>query len=237
MKKCMICGRTYPDTVTTCNACFIDLTSIENTPPQIDKRTIPSEQNSNSYDRRPLISQSGTKIHVYGAVATVNQQQYYQSVLTKVLNAVFRAEAYQFGHTTFTSIIRVNEIVNDGYPEESIDLLVFGNIQGIVTAGDTIDATAFHSRGRYIIRSASINGAPLRQQARLPAGLFQSAALVILTLIILLIFSIISGNFAQGILAGTEWLLNTVIKLLPTIAIPVFGVWLLWKLLKTFFKG
>lgn len=250
MKTCSICGREYPDTFTVCEDCFIDLP--ENTQsrgpspvtaPPPDTESVGEEGhpstawNQEERSRRQFIRKNGNTYTVYGTVAEINQQQYYQTVLTKIINAIFRGEAYQFGHTTFTSIIRVDEIVSSGFPEQSIDLLLFGNAQSIISPGDTIDAmTSMHNR-RHLIRNATINGTPLRLQSRIPASSLRAVFSLVLLLLLCLIYYIASGNAMKDIQHGANSLVSSTKSGFPGFIVAVFAVWLVFTLFRKFFRG
>ena len=233
MKRCEICGRVYPNSINVCPTCFVDLVtdgSSDTSQPLHDVHTT-AVRNENRHP--PLIQHHGMKAHVEGVVATVHQQQYYQSTGTKLLNAVFRREDYQFGHTTFATILRVEENVARGYAEESIDLLIFGNVQGTIMEGDVIVADVIRSSGRLVIQRVLVNGSPISLQARIPAVLLRFGSFMILLLIGLLIYSIASGQ----LLSGVEHIMASVMDSIHGLLIVVIAVWLCWKLLTRLFKG
>lgn len=250
MKTCSICGKTYPDSYTICEDCFIDLPGNTQSP-GTDQTTVPplhaevasqgdrpsTAWNMENRSTRQFMRKNGKTYTVYGTVAEINQQQYYQAPLTKIINAIFRGEAYQFGHTTFTSIIRADEIVDTGFPEQSVDLLLFGNVQSIISPGDTIDATASIHSGRYLIRNASINGVPIRLQSRIPASLLRAVFSMTLLLMVCFIHYIASGNATKDIQQGASSLESGIKSGLPGIIVIVFAVWLLFTLFRKFFRG
>ncbi len=246
MKRCPVCGREYSDSNEYCENCFVDLVSIPSNTDQSTDASASSGGRVNTpppYDDRnareteePLLNGN----HVHGNVVTTNQQQYYQAVHTKIINALLKNEPFQFGHTTFSTIVRVDEISSRGFSENSIDVIVFGNVQGIIAPGDTFDANVRRSFGRYIAVDARVNDAPVRTQTLMPAIIIRLVFLLIIAAIYGVIHFLTNGGIsktADSIAVAGMSLFDAILSIGKELFVVVIAVVLLFYLLRMFFRG
>lgn len=168
---------------------------------------------------------------INGVVIESATQQYYQSKLTKVIQAFFHGEPYQLSHTTFVTVFRVQEHVLRGFAEQARDIVVYGNMQNVLSAGDDVTVIARSYGGHYIAKSIynhSINSHVKIQASLLPAWLIR--LLVIIPLVVLgsLLWSLLSTPPA----AIMEWVLLIIIRCWPLIALACGWKWLVNKFKK-----
>ena len=88
-----------------------------------------------------------------GRVAEVNSLSRYHNRFHKVVNTVVQGEPYQFGHTSFETVIRVEEFTDGRLASMARDLVMYGDIEGTVQVGDDVTVHADIRRGRYVVRS------------------------------------------------------------------------------------
>lgn len=84
----------------------------------------------------------GHSVKINGMVVECTTQQYYQSKLTKIVQSVFHGEPYQLSHTTFVTVFRVQEHVFRGFAEQARDIIVYGNVQNVLSTGDDVTIVA-----------------------------------------------------------------------------------------------
>lgn len=173
----------------------------------------------------------GHSVKINGMVVECTTQQYYQSKLTKIVQSVFHGEPYQLSHTTFVTVFRVQEHVFRGFAEQARDIMVYGNVQNVLSTGDDVTIVAKTNRGRYIARSIynhSINSSVTVQAGLLPAWLIRLLVIVPVAILLTLIWSILSTPPTEII----NGLLLIVTRCWPLIALAFGWKWLVNKLKK-----
>ena len=144
----------------------------EDPPPQRDPN-IPSGQGDRTTNRwtgrtrtaqqEPLNTapqfetRRGRSVIFRGSVAEVTSHSRHYNRFHKIINAVFRGEPYQFGHSSYETVIRVEEFTDGRLPSRWQDLVMYGDIEGSVQVGDDIEARAILRGGRYIIQDLHSN--------------------------------------------------------------------------------
>lgn len=243
MKRCEECNAVYEDSFDICPTCGSRLDPFtpetrrdshweENNNTGFDpNRSRHSANNSaQTNDSYTFERADGNRIIINGAVAESNTQQYYQSKLTKVLQALISGEPYQFSHTTFVTIFRVEEHTQRGYPEYARDITLYGNMQNVFAIGDDVTVEAKQRGSRYIakrIYNHTINS-DVRIQPNLPASIIRFIALSVFAIIASLIYLIATADY--GSIAGSfAGLLSSFLPAIVIIGLVVY-------LIKTFFK-
>lgn len=102
-------------------------------------------------------TRNGRSVIFRGSVAEVTSHSRYYNRFHKIINAVFRGEPYQFGHSSYETVIRVEEFTDGRLPSRWQDLVMYGDIEGSVQVGDDIEARAILRGGRYIIQDLHSN--------------------------------------------------------------------------------
>lgn len=238
MKRCPECSAVYENTLDVCPTCGEPL-----------ENYVATSNNNNGFHNR----QSGRDIHqeappsradsayifeeeqgrniiINGSVAEANTQQYYQSRFTKIVQAIFSGEPYQLSHTSFMTIFRVEEHTTRGYPERARDITLYGNMHNVFAIGDDVTVTARRKGSRLVARNVynhSING-NVRVQAYIPAFIIRLLAMVVALIVASIIYGIVTADYA----AIGAAIVGFIVSLLPTI----FVVWLIWYIIKGFFK-
>ena len=237
MKRCPECMVFFEDNLDVCPTCGERLESWNNTD-QPNSRKEPihlhndhgtAEENSST---NPYVFEtaSGNSIIINGAVAEVSTQQYYQSKFTKFFQALVSGEPYQLSHTSFVTIFRVEEHTSVGYPEQARDITLYGNVQNIFAAGDDVTVTARRTGNRLVARNVynhSIDS-DVRVQPNIPAGVIRFFAMLMLVAVIIVLHALFTADYAA---------MGNVIVALISSALPVIiTLWILWYLVKSFFK-
>lgn len=237
MKRCPECMAFYEDNLDVCPTCGERLEPWNggNQPHnQGGSHPLHNVHGANGEDSstNPYVFEttSGNNIIINGAVAEVSTQQYYQSKFTKFFQALVSGEPYQLSHTSFVTIFRVEEHTSVGYPEQARDITLYGNMQNIFAAGDDVTVTARRVGNRLVARNVynhSISS-NVRIQPNIPAGVIRFFALLILVAIIIVLHALVKADYAA---------MGNVIVALISSALPVIiTLWLLWYLIKSFFK-
>ena len=243
MKRCEECNAVYEDSFDICPTCGGKLDPFS----QGTRRGVSSEQNyydglnqnrehvTEEKNNQPNDSYNfeqvdGNKITINGAVAESNTQQYYQSKFTKILQALFSGEPYQFSHTTFVTIFRVEEHTQRGYPEHARDIILYGNMQNVFAVGDDVTVEAKQRGSRYIakrIYNHTINS-EVRIQPNLPASAIRFIALAIIAIIVGLLYSIATADYGS-IANAFASLISSFLPIIVVVGIVVY-------IIKTHFK-
>lgn len=239
MKICTECKDNiiYESLLDLCPVCNAVLTDyLPGTAPNSGNRRLPDVARQPA-DIAPVRSayvfeqKRGLRIIINGAVAECQVQQYYQSRFSKIVLALFAGEPYQLSHTSFTTLLRIEELSTRGYPEQSRDVIMHGNVQSIFAFGDDVQVTA-KRRGRRLIATRIFNhntDSRVKIQAHIPANLIRLIVLG-LAFSVYLLFSRISLTGLMATLASG--LLGLVKFLLPIL----FVGWIIWMILKNLIR-
>ncbi|HCS10416.1 MAG TPA: hypothetical protein DIV40_03060 [Clostridiales bacterium] len=241
MKLCPECNVVYENNLDVCPTCGARLenfggghhpnSSIKNQS-SFESANENTRQADNTGDNSAYIFEQHLRggIVINGSVAEANTQQYYQSKLTKFLHAVFSGEPYQFSHTSFVTIFRVEEHTIRGYPEQARDITLYGNMQNIFAVGDDVTVTAQRKGSRLVAKRVfnhSINS-NVRIQPYIPASVIRAFFLIAVTAIVSILYSLINADYS-AIGSGITALIST---FLPTL----FIIGITWNFIKGFFK-
>lgn len=238
MKRCSLCNAVYDDSHGVCPTCGVRLNSLTE---EADRPANPNViVHNTSYNNRSCQNVQASSIHFYersglthifnGAVAEVSTQQYYQSKSTKLIRALFSGEPYQLSHTSYITILRIEEHTLRRYPEQAQDIVLFGGVQNIFAPGDDLTIRAKRRGNRYVAKrifSHSIDR-NIRIEGNIPAGAIRLLFLILAAAIIWVIHGIASIDY----LAAGQGILRFFTSLIPA----ALTVWLLWILIKSLFK-
>lgn len=237
MKKCPECCAIFEDSIDVCPTCGEQLENYVNSSkkeenkkqekPQVNDYINSRQRDNNAYVFERNI---GNDVEINGSVVESSTQQYYQSKFTKIVQALFSGEPYQFSHTTFVTVFRVEEHTTRGYPERARDITLYGNMQNIFAVGDDVTVTASRKGNRYVAKNVynhSINE-DVRIQPYISAAVIRTVAIIIAALVLYVIIGLLTADYAA---IGAS-IMNFFVSLLPL----GFGIWILWYLLKGLFK-
>lgn len=194
MKRCPECNAIFEDSIDVCPTCGERLdpfwgTSKKEKPDESPKPNVIEHAQNSPY----VFEQTqGNYVIINGSVAETSTQQYYQSGFTKIIHALFSGEPYQFSHTTFVTIIRVEEHTNYGYPENARDITLYGNMQNVFAVGDDVTVTAQRQGNRIIAKDIYNHSIDDRVhiQPYISATIIRVIALLCVVLLLFLIVSI-----------------------------------------------
>lgn len=210
MKQCPTCNGTFSDDRTRCpydgaelktnsseKAGDSPVSPIQENPPLgiFPASTGGSSQAASSAQHRPLTRRTLLGYRFEGAVEVVNSRQYYPTALSKVLRSLFSGEPYQFGHTSFENVIRIAELREYGMPEEQQDVILYGNLQTNLSAGDVVLVEAKRKHGTFVAKRIynQTTNSRVRLQQMIPALAVRLLAIALLwlcSMILLWLFSI-----------------------------------------------
>jgi hypothetical protein len=224
MKVCPNCNLHYSDEMNQCTSCrgALSVLNVNST-----QRTQQPQTRSVQNQRPNFETTNGRSVVLEGTVTEVLRQQLYQSRLTKILRAIFSFEPYQLSHTSFITLIRVEERVAYGYPERSRDVTVYGNIQNVITSGDDVTINAVRRSNRLVSRR--IYNHSTESLVRGEMNISPMVFYVIFGLMAYLLFSLFNADYS-GLGVMFQQILTEVIKI-------AFIGYILFYLLKVFFKG
>lgn len=238
MKRCSLCNAVYDDSYGTCPTCGVRLNSLTEAAEHLANSNVTvhsaslnngSRQNAQASSIQ-FYERSGSTHIFNGALAEVSTQQYYQSKSTKLIRAVFSGEPYQLSHTSYITILRIEEHALRRYPEQAQDIVLFGGVQNVFAPGDDLTIRAKRKGNRYVAKrffSHSIDR-NIRIEGNIPAGLIRFLFLILAAAIIWAIHGIVSIDY----LAAGQGILRFFTSLIPT----ALTIWFLWILIKSFFK-
>lgn len=144
------------------------------------------------------------KIVLNGKVVESNLQQYYQARFTKIFQSVFHGEPYQFGHTTFVTVFRVEEHRQYGFAERSRDIVVYGQLQNTLVPGDDVTVVAAPKGSRLIAKSIvnhSSEAQIIPSGGMISAAVARTAILVPLIVVVAVLAKVMTTP--PNIVAGT----------------------------------
>lgn len=150
-----------------------------------------------------------------GSVAEVNSHSRYYNRFHKVVNTISQGEPYQFGHTNYETVIRVEEFTDGRLPSQARDLIMYGDIEGSVQPGDDVEIYAVRRGGRYVIRTLHNfqTGSDVVPGAQVSALVCLILVICALILVVSLGYGIVAF-FTQG---GFEALVMAIVGLIVTI--------------------
>lgn len=236
MKRCPLCGEEYSDdTLTICHFDGIVLEAVPNAPPQSGQPPLPSkpkavlQQGAHQADA-PLVSRGFLYYSIEGIVAEVLPQQYYPTTFSKVLRSLFGGEPFQFGHTSFATIVRVAERRDVGFPEQACDVRQYGNVENIIAPGDDVQISAKRKHGGFVAKSIYNHSADtyVHLQGMIPAGVIRLLTALALLLLIAAADLLLQIDYIALIQNFFRWILQVINPLIP-IALTVVIVFILIK--------
>lgn len=238
MKRCSLCNAVYDDPYGLCPTCGVPLNNITEGAGRLSESNAPVQNLSPDYRNRqdtqtstiPFYERSSSNHIFNGAVAEVSTQQFYQSKSTKVIRALFSGEPYQLSHTSYITILRIEEHSLRRYPEQAQDIVLFGGVQNVFAPGDDLTIRAKRKGKRYVARrifSHSIDR-NIRIEGNIPAGVIRVLSLILIAALVWIIHGILSIDYS----AVGQGILRFFTSLIPTVLTILF----LWLLIKSFFK-
>jgi len=234
MKRCNVCNAVYENYLNYCPTCNSELELISNNynnSSSFHQIDINENVRANSYietertDEYIFEQINGSFSTINGAVAEVNTQQYYQSKLTKMLRSCFAGEPYQLSHTSHENNIRIEEHTMRRYPENALDITVYGSMRSVFATGDDITVRARRRGNRYIARQIynHTTNSRVNIQGNIPASLVRIAVLLLIILTVMAINVVLSINYMA--------LISTIIAtLFPIVIIGAVG----WYIIRLF---
>lgn len=214
MKRCPNCNdfALYDDNVSTCPICDSNLVTYSrngststtstgtgttrtrepvrpNTETQRTNTANATQQTAPEFERI-----SGLRYHYRGIITEISSHARLHTRLKKWVNAVFRGEPYQLGHTSHETIIRVEEFHNGRVAGRKRDLVYYGDVEGRFNYGDDVSITAKRRGDRYIVTNMYLNETEsrVRPGPQIPAGIIAILSLILLVVAIYLIGGIIA---------------------------------------------
>lgn len=175
-----------------------------------DSRSAGTHSPYSSAESIPFQSAMGGDIVFNGQVVESSTQQYYQSKFTKVVQAVFHGEPYQLSHTTFVTVFRIEEHVQHGFAEQARDIVVYGQLQNVLSAGDDVTVVAHHEGNRLVAKSIinhSSEAQVIPHGGIISAGIVRAAVLIPLAILLILLIALIStpSSVIVGTLLNIFW--------------------------------
>lgn len=225
MRHCEYCNIDVDNSFNLCPYCGRELTASTTKSSDTSRNSDsyrPPQQHMPSPDAIPFQTFANGKCQFNGQVIECITQQFYQSKLTKIIRAIFYGEPYQLSHTTFVTVFRIEEYTQHGFSEQSRDLVIYGQLQNILSAGDDVTVTA-HYKGQQIVadyiinHSSEIQFSP--QKGSIPASLIR----IPFAILVILLLSLLVALFSTP----THIIFGTLMKFLwPIILICIFVIWL-----------
>ena len=212
MKHCRNCGIEVDNSFNLCPYCGQTLTTAQTAtecsrqngasvqPPtaeSFERREVrtPNTVTHTSIDSPAFQTTDGRNIVFNGQIVESNTQQYYQSKLTKIIQAIFNGEPYQLSHTTFVTVFRIGEYVQRGFAEQARDVVVYGQLQNVLAAGDDVTVVARQSGNRLVAKSIvnhSSEAQVIPQGGLIAAGVIRAAVFIPLFILMLLLVALIT---------------------------------------------
>lgn len=231
VKRCPECELIYEDDMDVCSSCGEKLEPYHPEQP-VTSREEPEEayrdpgvvvRNDPVEENHGFLDEIGNSYIINGTVSEINTQQYYQSRLTKVIQALIAGEPYQLSHTTFVTLFRVEERTQTGYPAQARDITLYGNMQNIFATGDDVTVTARRKGTQYVARNVYNHSvdSPIRLQPYISANVIRVIMLIALFLLGYLIYSLVTADYSS--------LLAAVMPL-------IIGIAIIWYMVKPLFK-
>ena len=237
MKKCNLCNTVYEDSYNLCPICGTRLVDIPESNGNFSKSSRDNQYSGRTNYKTPPQSQTyqfehmeGADTVFNGALVESNTQQLYQSGWTKIIRAIFSGEPYQLSHTSFITTFRLEEHTTCGYPEKAQDITLYGKLMNVLTPGDDLTVHTRLRHGQYMARNIYSHslGRDIKIEGNIPPGVVRVVALAVVGLVIFLLHSVLTADYA----AIGSGILHFLLSLLPA---AVF-VWLIWYLIRRFFQ-
>lgn len=243
MKVCPNCQTTYPDDELQCAYDGEMLVPAPSETPASSRSSASQGAQNQSYSPRPsnpgivtplpneqqipLVRRTFAGYRINGRIAEVNTQQYYPTTFAKCVRSLFSSEPFQFGHTSFATILRINEHQQMGIPVHMRDVTMYGNAQNILTTGDDVEAIASKKHGLFIARRVynHTSASYIHVQGLVPAWIVKCIFLFLAFMIASLVSFLLQVNYAyllEGVLAALYRLIEPFISIIIGIAIVVY---------------
>lgn len=216
MKHCRNCEVDVDNSFNLCPYCGQTLTSTQAIRDGVGETPIhsstdgPSDRTHISAEPPSFQTVEGRDITFNGQIVDSNTQQYYQSKLTKIIQAVFYGEPYQLSHTTFVTAFRIEEHVQHGFAEQARDIVVYGQLQNVLSAGDDVTVVARREGDRLVAKSIvnhSSEAQVIPHGGIISAGLVRAAVIIPLAILIMLLIELMltPSNVIVSTLANILW--------------------------------
>lgn len=213
--SCPICGATL---VTYSRGGRIETSAINNvvhpnnTSYENDEEAVPAFENRQGFR------------YVYrGIITEVSSHSRFHNRLKKWINAIFRAEPYQFGNTSHETIFRLEEFSNGKIAARKQNFVFYGDVEGQLSIGDDATVTAKRRGDRYIVNRLFLN--ETRQNVR-PAFQIPSGIITVAFGFILLLLVVLVADIVDFIASGSLYL---ILQKSLSVAILVLFVYWIYK--------
>ena len=220
MKKCPKCNdfALYDDNVRTCPICDAELVSYirggvsggtssgsntsnnrggssrgDEQPIRPNNRSQNTGANNTQSAVPQFETRSGLRYQYRGTITEIHSNARINSRMKKWVNALFRFEPYQFGHTSHETIIRVEGFHTGRVSGQRRDLIFYGDVEGRFNYGDDVTINAKRRGDRYIVTNMYLNETQsfVRPRPQIPAGVI---ALITLGLLVLALFLVLKST-------------------------------------------
>lgn len=209
MKKCAQCNdfALYDDITGNCPICGATLVtysrggSMETS--AINNVVHPNNTScENDEEAAPVFENKQGFRYVYrGIITEVSSHSRFHNRLKKWINAIFRAEPYQFGNTSHETIFRLEEFTNGKVAGRKQNFVFYGDVEGRLIIGDDATVTAKRRGDRYIVTRLFLNetGQHVRPAFQIPSGLITVTFGFALVFLVALVTGV-GGFIASGAL-------------------------------------
>lgn len=231
MKWCTNCNAAFEDEYYRCPACGSRLESIDGEPFEEPGPTIYPDpeliQRRSNNNQPQFLETVGSRVIVNGEIADLTTQQLYQSKFTKMVRAIFSGEPYQLSHTSFITVVRVEEHVNRGFPEQALDFTLFGSMQSLLSPGDDVRVTAKRTGHRYIAKQ--IYNHTTNSQVRVSPNISATVIRVLSALLLLVVVTTVVLIASIDYSAIGSAIKAAVFSILPTVIMVVAIVYYIFS--------
>lgn len=198
-----------------------------------------TSENQSSRDEEPLFEQrTGNRYVFRGTVAEISTHTRYYNRIHKIVNTISRGEPYQLGNTSHESVIRIEEFHNGRLATQRRDLVMYGDVEGLIQIGDDVTAWTIRRNNRYIIQNlySHETNSDVTPGPQMPAWGILGLVLLIVGIFASLIYGMVA--FIQGggparivdMLVGA--ILGLIMEALPLLLVIGVVGWILKKFFK-----
>lgn len=217
MKRCSNCDdfALYDDEIVFCPICNSRLVEYTGGGSQTDDTVIcpQSDRNETFSEINPPVFETvnGNTYVFRGTVTEISPQSRWNNRHKKIFNSLFTGEPYQFGNTSQSCVIRIEEFHTGRMASQMRNVVFYGEIEGRIVYGDDVIIVAKRKRGRFIATSIQVNDTEetIKPQVQIPAGVIRFFAIFLAILALYLIIGFIGFvatgsfvNFLNGVLGG-----------------------------------
>lgn len=241
MKRCSNCNdfALYDDEIVFCPICDSRLVTYTSERIQVDDTIVQTHRADagNQGPNTPVFETTNGRTHIFhGIVTEISPQSRWNNRFKKLINAIFIGEPYQFGNTSQSCVLRLEEFHSGRMASQRRSVVFYGEAEGRIAIGDDVMVTAKRQHNRFIATRLQVNdtGEMIRPIAQIPSGIIKFFAgffaILLLYLVIGFVGLVATGSFASflsGLLGG---LFNIALKVFGAFA-PILIIYLAIKLM------